>query len=106
LGVRWLVGGTAVAAVTAATLGPVDLTHGFLCLAPCLALALLVAFEHYAGEQLIVSAASRRRTGRRRPAALPMPSPHDRHRPRRGQFVAGQIGARAPPLQAMFARCP
>jgi uncharacterized protein len=89
-----------------AALGPADLAHGFLCLAPSLALALLVAFELYAGEEFIVSAASRRRrlARKRGPVAVPAPPCSDRYRAARGRLVGGQCGPRAPPLQRTFAK--
>jgi hypothetical protein len=98
-----LVGCVALAGAAAAALGPADLATGFLCLAPCLVLALLMAFERYAGEQLIVGAARRRRASKRTPAATRVPRSTDRYRPRRGRLVGVQSGPRAPPLQVMFA---
>jgi hypothetical protein len=105
LSARLLAGGVVVAGVAAGTLGPADLAHGFLCLAPCLGLALLVAFERYAGERLIVSAATRRRASRRRASSVSVPCSPDRPRRLSGRLVGGHSGPRAPPLQVEFANC-
>jgi uncharacterized protein len=94
----------ALASLTAAALTAPDLSRGALCLAPCVALALLLLFDRYTGERLIVRAASRRRRGRRPAERLPAPPPVALERPYVGRLICAAASPRAPPARRWWQR--
>jgi protein-S-isoprenylcysteine O-methyltransferase Ste14 len=88
----------AVASLTVAAVSSPTLARGVLCLLPCLLLALLLVWDRYLGEELILRAARRRRPARARARRSAPPRKTAAERPLAGRLVVAATGPRAPPI--------
>jgi len=73
--------------------------QSLLCIAPALALAVVLFARRYPGERLLLAAGTRRRTRRLRPARVLVPlRPTLARVPRGGLLIASELAVRPPPL--------